>query len=110
MPTIVIALPATTLDLKIGLALILVPTFAANLWQNLAGGAFVTVTLALGVALAGHGLVPARLGMISAAAVLPARPYAAASPRNAFAGFSSAGCWSSASTWRGGRSFSVNRS
>lgn len=180
MPTIVIALLATTLDLKIGLALILVPTFATNVWQSLAGGAFiasvrrlwsflaaacigiwlgvgvlaqsdagllsgffgillflyaavslvtpqipspgryetllsppigaasgfvagmmgsfvipgalylqalglpretfiqamgiafVTVTLALGVALAGHALVPARLGLISAAAVLPA--------------------------------------
>ena len=180
MPTIVIALLATTLDLKIGLALILVPALATNLWQSVAGGAFVasmrrlwsflggacvgiwfgvgvlaesdaallsgffgillclyaavslltpqipspgrferllsppvgavsglvagmmgsfvipgalylqalglpretfiqamgitfvTVTLALGVALVGHGLMPVRLGLISAAAVLPA--------------------------------------
>lgn len=41
MPTIVIALMATVLDLKVGLALILVPTFTTNLWQCLSGGAFV---------------------------------------------------------------------
>jgi len=41
LPTITIALMAATLDLKVGLALILVPTFATNVWQSLSGGAFV---------------------------------------------------------------------
>ena len=53
MPTIVIALLATTLDLKIGIALILVPTFATNLWQSLTGGAFIATVRRLWSFLAG---------------------------------------------------------
>ena len=40
MPTIAMALLAATLDLKAGLALILVPAFATNVWQAFSGGAF----------------------------------------------------------------------
>ena len=53
MPTIVIALLATTLDLRVGLALILVPALATNLWQSLAGGAFLASVRRLWSFLAG---------------------------------------------------------
>ncbi len=41
LPTVVIALLATTLDLKTGLALILAPSLATNVWQSVVGGGFV---------------------------------------------------------------------
>jgi uncharacterized membrane protein YfcA len=49
LPTISIALLAATFDLKAGLALIVVPAFATNVWQAVVGGAFVEIARRLGV-------------------------------------------------------------
>jgi uncharacterized membrane protein YfcA len=49
LPTVAIALLAATFDLKAGLALIVVPALATNIWQAVAGGAFIRSVRRLGV-------------------------------------------------------------
>jgi uncharacterized membrane protein YfcA len=39
LPTIAVALLAATIGIKVALALVLIPSFATNVWQALAGGA-----------------------------------------------------------------------